>query len=247
MLNITHHKRLYLVHFRKNEKWLQETLLLAVSSLCLNKESRTSEELTLSSKSTEERLEHKHLPPSVCFPLAPKHRCARWQTQPGKHTLMFLCPIGPPPVSQRCRQKTCTFSHLIRLFFLRHKAIRLLFCAFLGQCNAAIHAVERKRGVYRLCCYPFPANATAHHFECNMVNLDKQKQNKKYQWFSRMPMQPKEELKSKNWASIYRDAVLLTDVPKNTQEAKGKTHRCVSVTVTEVFGDFPSHLHCIRM
>lgn len=52
--------------------------LLAVSSACLNKESRSSEERWgWRGRSTEERLEHKHLPQSSCFPLATATETAR--------------------------------------------------------------------------------------------------------------------------------------------------------------------------
>lgn len=69
---------------------MQQTLWLAVSSACLNKESRTSEEDGhCRGRNTEERLEHKHLPQSSCFPLPPGTETAlqtpthtHWQTEP---------------------------------------------------------------------------------------------------------------------------------------------------------------------
>lgn len=56
-------------------------LSLVVPSVCLNKESRTSEEYwRCQGRKTEERLEHKHLPQSSCFPLAPAAEAANTNT-----------------------------------------------------------------------------------------------------------------------------------------------------------------------
>lgn len=124
------------------EKWLQETLLLAVSSLCLNKESRTSEEHRCCQVGAHRNVWNIN----TCHQASASHNLQKQMrtltnTTKQTHSDVFVSYHIAPFLSA----VTCTVFALDKTFVLCHKAIHPLSYEFLSKCSGATQAAERNQ------------------------------------------------------------------------------------------------------